>query len=92
LQQVKNKEAAEVQITAEQILREANERSDAYIKPPKQKITDSEELAEHRQRKRKGFEDQIRKDPHLLGTWLRYAAWEESQREIERYVGGTWIM
>jgi hypothetical protein len=46
--QVKNKSAAPVQITAEQILREALERQEAEPKPPKQKITDPEELADYR--------------------------------------------
>jgi hypothetical protein len=41
---VKNKAPAPVQITAEQILREAMERQDAESKPPKQHITDPEEV------------------------------------------------
>ncbi|KAJ3101496.1 Crooked neck-like protein 1 [Phlyctochytrium planicorne] len=81
---VKNKNPAPLQITAEQILREASERQEAPVSAPKQKITDIEELNDYRQHKRKGFEDAIRKNRNHVGTWLKYAAWEESQNEMER--------
>lgn len=52
--QVKNKAPAEVQITAEQLLREAKERElELLPPPPKQKITDQEELNDYKLRKRK---------------------------------------
>ncbi|CAM9184148.1 unnamed protein product [Ascophyllum nodosum] len=35
-------------------------------------------------RKRKEFEDAIRKQREHIGNWMKYAAWEESQREYER--------
>ncbi|KAJ3211599.1 Crooked neck-like protein 1 [Dinochytrium kinnereticum] len=82
--QVKNKNPAPLQITAEQILREASERQEAPVSVPKQKITDIEELNDYRQHKRKGFEDAIRKNRNHVGTWLKYGAWEESQSEMER--------
>ncbi|OQR76768.1 crooked neck protein 1 [Tropilaelaps mercedesae] len=83
--QVKNKTPAEVQITAEQLLREAKERELEIVPPPpKQKISDPEELAEYRLRKRKGFEDNIRKNRGVISNWLKYAAWEESQKEVQR--------
>ncbi|CAO3674233.1 unnamed protein product [Umbelopsis vinacea] len=82
---VKNKNAAPIQITAEQILREAHDRR---LEPshavPKQKIGDLEELSELRQRKRKEFEDQIRKNRLNMSSWLKYATWEESQLEFDR--------
>lgn len=54
LYQVKNKAPAEVQITAEQLLREAKERElELLPPPPKQKITDEEELNDYKLRKRK---------------------------------------
>lgn len=81
---VKNKTPAPVQITAEQILREALERQEAEPKPPKQKITDPEELADYRLRKRKSFEDAIQRQRHLIPTWIKYALWEESQRDFVR--------
>ncbi|KAI1287710.1 Crooked neck-like protein 1 [Halotydeus destructor] len=82
---VKNKTPAEIQITAEQLLREAKERDLEIVQaPPKQKISDPEELADYQLRKRKAFEDNIRKNRSLVGNWLKYAGWEESQNEIER--------
>ena len=75
-----------MQITAEQIIRTAQERQDAEYAPPRQKITDAEELDEYRLRKRKEFEDQIRRQRGLMSNWLKYAKWEESQGEIQRYV------
>lgn len=81
---VKNKAAAEIQITAEQLLREASERSDLAPKPIRQKITDVEESGELKQAKRKGFEDAIRRNRTSIGTWLKYAGWEEQMREFAR--------
>ncbi|CAB62633.1 crooked neck-like protein [Arabidopsis thaliana] len=82
---VKNKTPAPVQITAEQVLKEAREREDSRIlRPPKQKITDSDELAEYRLRRRKEFEDQIRGAKTNSQVWVRYADWEESQKDHDR--------
>ena len=47
-------------------------------------MTDAAELAEFRLRKRKEFEDALRRKRADVGLWLRYAKWEESQFEIER--------
>lgn len=112
LVQVKNKAPAEVQITAEQLLREAKERElELLPPPPKQKITDQEELNDYKLRKRKvcvlsslkrvvhsvtcsqafvclfvqGFEDNIRKNRTVISNWIKYAQWEESLKEIQRY-------
>jgi crooked neck len=46
--QVKNRAPAPVQITAEQILREANDRIVKEPKAPRRHITDPEELAQVR--------------------------------------------
>ncbi|XP_055855668.1 protein crooked neck [Episyrphus balteatus] len=82
---VKNKAPAEVQITAEQLLREAKERDlEILPPPPKQKISDPAELADYQQRKRKGFEDALRKNRMVVSHWIKYAQWEESQKEIQR--------
>ena len=82
---VKNKAPAEIQITAEQLLREAKERDlEIVAAPPKQKISDPEELAAYQLRKRKAFEDNIRKNRMVIGNWLKYAKWEESQGDIQR--------
>lgn len=82
---VKNKAAAPVQITAEQLLREAKERQLEIVPPPpKQKITDPEELQAYRLKKRRAFEDSIRKNRNVTSNWIKYAQWEESQKEIQR--------
>ncbi|KAF9366419.1 NineTeen Complex (NTC) component [Mortierella sp. NVP85] len=81
---IKNKNAAPVQISAEQILREAKERQEVAIKVPRQTIHDHDELMEYRGRKRKEFEDRIQRSRLHIGEWLKYAAWEESQDELAR--------
>ncbi|KAK1554660.1 hypothetical protein Q3G72_015447 [Acer saccharum] len=82
---VKNKTPAPIQISAEQILREAPKRQEAEIRPPKQKITNSAELADYRLRKRKEFEDLIRRGVQWnISVWIKYAQWEESQKDFNR--------
>lgn len=81
---VKNRAPAPIQITAEQILLEANERKEELLKPTRRRIADAEELNSHRMSKRKSFEDEIRAQRHHMGTWMKYAAWEESQHEFKR--------
>ncbi|GIM00876.1 hypothetical protein Vretimale_5770, partial [Volvox reticuliferus] len=83
---VKNKQPADKQITAEQLLREAKEiqLEDDY-KAPKQIITDPEELSEYRLAKRKHFEDLVRRVGRFNGgVWVKYAAWEEQQKDFRR--------
>ncbi|KAF2366623.1 HAT (Half-A-TPR) repeat [Trinorchestia longiramus] len=82
---VKDKSPAEMQITAEQLLREAKERELEIVPPPpRQKIADPEELQEYRLKKRRAFEDNIRKNRGNVSNWLKYAKWEEEQAEIRR--------
>ncbi|KAB7497253.1 Crooked neck-like protein 1 [Armadillidium nasatum] len=82
---VKDKSPAEIQITSEQMLREAKERDLEIVPPPpKQKISDPEELQEYRLKKRKSFEDNIRKNRGNISNWLKYSKWEEEQGEIRR--------
>jgi len=81
---VKNRAPAPIQITAEQILREASERQAEEIPVPRQMITSVEELIAYRMRKRKEFEDAIRRQRQFIGTWLKYAKWEEQQEEFKR--------
>jgi crooked neck len=81
----KNRAPAPIQITAEQILVESRERAEQAAPPaPKRHITDPEELAEHRMRVRKEYEDRLRRLNKSVGTWLRYAKWEEGQGEVAR--------
>jgi len=81
---VKNKAPAPVQISAEQLLREAVDRQEVSIQAPTQRFQDLEELHEYQGRKRKGFEDYIRRNRININNWTRYAAWELEQKEFGR--------
>ena len=52
--------------------------------PPKQKIQDAAELADFQMRKRKEFEDNIRKNRTVMTNWLKYAKFEENANQIDR--------
>ncbi|KAL0292306.1 UNVERIFIED_CONTAM: Crooked neck-like protein 1 [Sesamum calycinum] len=60
------------------------ETEEAEIRPPKQKITDATELGDYRLRKRKEFEDLIRRVRWNKSVWVKYAKWEESQKDYAR--------
>ncbi|KAG9255029.1 uncharacterized protein F5Z01DRAFT_653686 [Emericellopsis atlantica] len=81
---VKNKAAAPVQISAEQLLREAVDRQDTGLQAPTTRFADLEELHEFQGRKRKEFEDYVRRNALNLNNWMRYAAWELEQKEYAR--------
>ena len=59
------------QITAEQILRESQALQEQDFKPPSQKITDPTELAEYRLRKRKEYEDLVRRVRWNQSVWVK---------------------
>ena len=48
------------------------------------KIADVEELQEYRLKKRKEFEDTIRRVYWNESVWVKYAKWEESQKDFAR--------
>lgn len=81
---VKNKAAAPIQISAEQLLREAVDRPEVQIQAPTQRFADLEELHEYQGRKRKEFEDYVRRNRVRLSNWLQYAQWELEQKEFSR--------
>lgn len=82
---VKNKSAAPVQITAEQILRVAHENQQTLPKaPPKQVISDQEELEDYRLRKRQQYESLLGRNRKTAAIYIKYAAWEESQKDLTR--------
>ena len=82
---VKNRAPAPIQISSEQLLREARDRKiELDPKPPRQQITDKDELQEYRTRRRKEFEDAIRMQRQHLGNYIKYAMFEEQQQEFER--------
>lgn len=81
---VKNKAAAPVQISAEQLLREAVDRQEVSLQAPTQRFADLEELHEYQGRKRKDFEDYVRRNRVKLSNWLQYSQWELEQKEFAR--------
>ncbi|KAL6201069.1 hypothetical protein ACLB2K_024784 [Fragaria x ananassa] len=81
---VKNKTPNPIQITAEQILREAREQQEPEFRPPKQKIADPDEHADNLLRERKKFEDRIRRARQSISEWIKYATWEDKQKDLIR--------
>ena len=81
---VKNKSAAPTQISAEQLLREAVDRQEPGLQAPTQRFADLEELHEFQGRKRKEFEDYVRRNRVNMNNWMRYAQWELEQKEFRR--------
>ena len=82
--QVKNRAPAPIQISAEQILREAADRQEAHTVDPIVKIHDGEEYQSHLRDRRQGFEDNIRYRREHMGNWVKYASFEEENKEFER--------
>lgn len=81
---IKNRAPAPIQVSAEQILREAQERQEAPVKQVKQRAEDLEELEEYRNRKRTEYENRVRGGRHNINNWLQYAGWEAQQGELAR--------
>ncbi|KAF1989394.1 putative cell cycle control protein [Aulographum hederae CBS 113979] len=81
---VKNKQAAAIQISAEQLLREAVDRQETGVQAPTQRFADLEELHEYQGRKRREFEDYVRRNRINMNNWMRYAQWELEQKEFRR--------
>ncbi|POS88331.1 TPR-like protein [Erysiphe pulchra] len=81
---VKNKIASAIQISAEQLLREAVDRQEPGLQVPTQRFADLEELHEFQGRKRKEFEDYVRRNRINMNNWMRYAQWELEQKEFQR--------
>ena len=81
---IKNRAPAPIQISAEQVLREAADRQEPYLKDPRVKIHDAEEYQAYLVNRRKGYEDNIRYRRDHIGTWVKYAKFEEQNKEFER--------
>lgn len=84
LQKIRNSAAAQSQITAEQLIRDSQAHKTDDLVIPIQKINDEEELNEYKLRKRRGFEEQLKRQRYHIGTWIKYALWEEHQGEFIR--------
>lgn len=82
--QVKNRAAAAIQITAEQIIREAADRQEEHILDPIVKVHDAEEYQSHLRDRRKKYEDNIRYRRDDIGNWIKYSRFEEENKEFER--------
>lgn len=82
--QVKNRAPAPIQISAEQIIREAADRQEAHVLDPVTKIHDAEEYQSYLGSRRKHFEDNIRYRREQIGIWVKYARFEEDNKEFER--------
>ena len=84
ISKVKNKNPASIQITAEQLLREAQAHQTDDSMPTMQPITDPDDMEDYKYRQRKDFEDSIRRQVHHIGNWMKYAEWEASMKEFRR--------
>jgi crooked neck len=84
LGKVKNRAPAPIQISAEQILREAADRQEQQLLEPITKIHDKEEYQAFLAGRRKHFEDNIRYRREHIGNWVKYARFEEDNKEYER--------
>ena len=81
---IRNKTPAPIQTSCEQLLLEAQIHQNKEVKPPQQRIVDQEELDSYKLTKRKDFEDNLRKQRFHMGTWIKYAQWEENLQEYKR--------
>ncbi|KAG7361472.1 HAT Half-A-TPR repeat containing protein [Nitzschia inconspicua] len=81
---VKNRAPAPIQISAEQILREAADRQESIKVDPVIQIHDAEEYQSYLRDRRKHFEDNIRYRREHIGNWVKYAKLEEEHKEFER--------
>lgn len=81
---VKNRAPAPIQISAEQILREAAERQEQQILDPVSKIHDAEEYQEYLSSRRQIFEKNIRYRREHIGNWVKYSRFEEENKDFER--------
>merc|ERR1711976_55543 len=83
--EVQNLSPAEQQITSEQIVREAFEAQlETTQTLPRQQIITPEEMENYKLRKRKEFEDNLRRNRMSIGVWMKYAKWEQNQQEFTR--------
>ena len=81
---VKNRAPAPIQISAEQLLREAVDRQPDAVLDPVVRIHDSEEYQSHLRDRRKLYEDNIRYRREDIGNWIKYAKFEEENHDWER--------
>ena len=86
MEHIKNREASNIQITAEQLVHDARTQfaPSNVVVPQTVHIADREELNDFLQRKRKDYEERIRKHSHMLRAYLDYARFEASHDSYPR--------
>ena len=81
---------SEEQLTTERLIAEAQELTHFTAGADKRKgpatlhITSKEELALYRQKTRQDFEFHVKRSYSDFGSWIRYALWEEDQKDFVR--------
>lgn len=65
-------------------MREAVDRQEPGLQAPTQRFADLEELHEFQGRKRREFEDYVRRNRVNMNNWMNYAQWELEQKEYKR--------
>ena len=90
---IRNREAASIQITAEQLIKDARTQfgettkavaGSSYLSKDDFRIQDKEEYAQFLQKKRKEYEDRIRRHRRMLRAYLDYARFEAAQDDYRR--------
>ena len=81
---VKDKTPNPIQITAEQIIADPEIHQLNSIIMPLQHLIGQDEVAGYKEKKRKEFEEQIRRQRFHIGLWIRYAEWEAMLQEFRR--------
>lgn len=84
LPRVSNKRPADLQISAEQLIREALANQIDDVRPPRVQINDKEELEDYMHRKRAEYENVIRKQRYHINSWIKYATFEEELKNLQR--------
>ncbi|EZG65629.1 putative crooked neck-like pre-mRNA-splicing factor [Gregarina niphandrodes] len=81
-----DKSAAQIQITAEQLLREAASLSkyDEPITNEEALLTNEAEIHEYKVKKRKDFEERVLSKPHAGRFWIEYGQWEAQGLDFRR--------
>ena len=81
---IKDKTPNPHQMTAEQLISDHEIHKLDNITMPIQTTLDSEEVEGYKNKKRKEFEESLRRQRFHLGLWIRYAEWEGTLQEFRR--------
>lgn len=84
LPEVKNKQANPIQITAEQLIADPEIHQLNTIKMPFATLLGDEEIEGYKLKRRKEFEDVLRRQKLFVGKWIKYAEWEMNMKEYRR--------